>query len=573
MKIIQKGNYTGDIIETTLENRNIEDLELFHNPENAPESDPLEFTNTRRARDILLKTIATRGKVVILVDADADGYTSATILYSYIKDISADADVEYIVHSTKAHGLSDEVMKEIYEIEPHLVITPDAGSNDVRQIEELEGKEIKVIVLDHHHVTEFTEAGVIVNNQLCPMTNDNFVGAGVVYKFIQGIDEDYGYDFADKYLDLVAVGQIGDSSDISNPEIRKLVLRGVSKITNPFLKTAVNNQIGFGKKIAPKDLSFTVIPLINAVTRVGTIEERELLFEALAGIGSDRQFVVEKKKKNKATGKFDKIQVTFNLVEYAYDTFTKTKARQQALIKKLLPAVQESVKDDSGIVIAFTPEDTPGISGLVANKLAQSFDKPALLLNEKETNYAGSGRGNEKVLSDFREWCEKSNLVEFAQGHDNAFGISIHKDNMEAFKEYARTVKKQETVYEVDILTDKPDKKVCEDIDKNRHLFGGVVSEPLVGIVGLTVPKRFLGLKGSVLNIYSWGVTIVQFNTDPTEYETLMEYPEDYVKLNIVGTYSINEWTGRRVPQLIIRDYEIVYDSNEDEVNEDNIIF
>lgn len=570
MKIVQQGNFDGDIISTVLNNRKIENLELFLNPEKAEESDPLELLNSDEARYRLLKALAEGKMIVILVDADADGFCSAAILYQYILDICPTANIHYIVHDIKAHGLTDNAMSEILEMDPDLVITPDAASNDGEKIERLSDRGIDVIVLDHHHVDEIPKKGVIVNNQICPVTNNRFVGAGVVYKFIQGIDEEYGYDYADNYLDLVAIGQIGDASDISHPEIRKLVLRGLQNINNPLLKLIINSQIGFKVNITPKDMSFKVIPFINAVTRVGSIEERELMFESLANICPDRIFEVEKKKKNKTTGRFDKIQMKFNLHEYVYDMLNKVKAKQTNLVKKITPKIEENIQDDTGVIIAFTPEDTPGISGLVANKLVSKFDKPALLLNEKEDSFIGSGRGHEKTMLDFRQWCENSGLVEFAQGHDNAFGIEIKKENIDAFKEYSREIEKQEIVYEVDLITDKVDKKHCEIIHENSGLFGGNVSEPLIGIVGLVVPKRFISLKGSVLNIYSWGVTCVKFNSHGGEFQKLMSYPEENVRINMVGTYGMNDWGGRVTPQFIIKDFEII---KIEEVTVDNIVF
>lgn len=572
MKIILKSEFRDNIIQTTLDNRNISNLDEFLYPETASQSVPMDFLNVSLGHELLLKHLENKSSIVILVDADADGYTSAAILYQYLLEMNTGADISYIIHPTKAHGLTDIAMEEIYEIEPNLVICPDSSSNDVAQIEELESKGINVLVLDHHNVSEFTDKGVIINNQLCPVTNHNFVGAGVVYKFLQGIDEIKGTNNVEKYLDLVAIGQIGDASDISNPEIRSIVLKGIDNIKNPFLKVALGQDLGF-KKIAPKDLSFSVIPLINAVTRIGTVEERELLFEAIAGIGSNRTFPVVKKKKDKTTGKFNNVEFNFSIFEYGYDICTKVKARQNNIIKKMLPIVEENIIDDCGIIIGLLPNDEyPGLSGLIANKLVSKFDKPALLLTEREDTYTGSGRGHEKTMKDFRKWCEDSELVDFAQGHDNAFGIAIRKEDLLKFKEYARKIEKQEIIYEVDIIDNKPSKDDCELVDSNMRLFGGSVSEPLIGLVNLTVPKRFISTKGSVLNIYSWGVGLIQFGHNPNFFEEIMNYPDDIVTFNVVGYYKMNDWSGRKSPQLIIKDIELIY-INSDEVNEENIVF
>lgn len=573
MEIIQRGEYDGDIISTTLSNRSINDLETFLNPSDSHDSDPLDFSGTEFGRKLLAEHILNDSLIAILIDADADGYTSAAVLYRYLKRIAPSIKLEYIIHEDKAHGLTSTVLNKVIAMNPNLLLIPDAGSNDVAQIEMLEEKDINVIVLDHHVVTEFTEVGHIINNQLCPMTNHKLVGVGVVYKFIQGIDIENGYSFADDYLDLVAIGQIGDASDISDPEIRNLVMTGLENITNPFLKVTIGEKIGLVNSLSPKDMSFNVIPIINAVTRVGTIEERSILFEGLAGIGDDRVFTVEKKKKNKTTGKFDKVSFNFNIYQQAYDLCLKAKSRQDSAVKKMTAQLQDSVVDDAGIIIAFSDNnDNPGITGLIANKLMSKFDKPTLLLNEKENNYTGSGRGHEGVLEDFRAWCEDSKLIDFASGHDNAFGISIPKDNLSSFKEYSRNIKKQKVIYEVDVLTDKPNVKDCEIVEKNKKLFGGSVSEPMIGILNMEVPKRFLSPKGQMLTIYSWGVSMVQFSANQEMVEKMMNAPGDNIRINVVGFYSMNNWSGRKIPQMIIKDIELI-EEIEEEVTEENIMF
>lgn len=575
MKIIQKGNGGKDIVKVTLENRNIDNLELFLNPDSSTDSDPFNMINIMEGINLLNKHVQDNNKICTLVDQDADGYMSSSLFYNYIRNC-ADPNLElgYILHDAKAHGLTDSVLKKICESGCKLIVIPDAGSNDTAQIEQLIEKGVDVLVIDHHQVTSFTEKGVIINNQLCDYTNKNLVGVGMVYKFLQAIDSMYEINQIEKYLDLVAVGQIGDASNIADNEIRNLVLTGLDNIQNEFLKVAIGQKNGLGVELAPKDLSFGVIPLINAVTRMGESWEREILFKALAEINEEERYEVVKKKKNKDTGKFDQITFNFDIYEYAYEVATKCKARQDAAVKKMVAKIDETLVDDAGVIIAFTENnDNPGITGLVANKIMSKYDKPVLLLNKQEETFTGSGRGHEKTLKDFRSWCEKSEVIEFAQGHDNAFGFCIRQENLGKFKEYSRKIKKQDIVYEVDLITDKPDKIDCQHIENNKRLFGGAVSEPFIGLVGLSVPKKFISVKGSMLTIFSWGVSIVQFSSSPDLYEEIMNYPEDSVRLNIVGYYSMNNWNGRLTPQFIVKDIEVEPFVEQGEVTVENIVF
>ena len=86
------------------------------------------------------------------------------------------------------------------------------------------------------------------------------------------------------------------------------------------------------KEITPKNLSFSIIPQINATTRIGEISDRDILMKALTG--TKETFEVEKRKKNKKTGKMDKIKIEQSISEYAVDLMKKIKGKQDRLVTK-----------------------------------------------------------------------------------------------------------------------------------------------------------------------------------------------------------------------------------------------
>ena len=147
--------------------------------------------------------------ICVVVDCDADGYTSSAILINYLHDLApawAETHVSWYMHEGKQHGLSD-AMEWIYDMGPSLVIVPDAGSNDTEQIKELYDKAIDVIILDHHIIEgEPSPYCFLINSQLPQYPNKELSGAGVVWQFCRYMDKLWGNDFADKYLDLAATG-------------------------------------------------------------------------------------------------------------------------------------------------------------------------------------------------------------------------------------------------------------------------------------------------------------------------------------------------------------------------------
>jgi single-stranded-DNA-specific exonuclease len=560
MKIKQIGEYNGDIISTILRNRQIEDIDLFLNPTNDDELDSFKLHNMKQGAEVVLAHLLVNSHIAILVDPDADGFSSSSIIYQYLKKVNPNANLTYLLHDNKAHGLTEKILEQIAHSDIDLIIIPDAASNDDEQIQRLYHMGLDIVIIDHHEVEKVPNFGILINNQLdCnEETNKNLVGAGMAFKFCQALDKILSTNYAEELYDLVAIGQIGDASDISQNEVRYMVFRGLKNLSNPFIKVVLEDRFENLDKIAPKDLSFSIIPLINSVVRVGTIEEKELLFRALNGIDAEETFLVSKKKKNKETGKFETHEIYMNLYEYAYDVCKKVKSRQDSMVKKTMATIEQEIDNSGGIAIGILETSDEGsITGLVATKLASKLQKPVLLVHHVNGKYVGSGRGHEKTLPSLKDWCNETGLVEFAQGHANAFGISIFEENFEAFKQKAKDVKPQEFVYEVDLwLHGKVDKKAILDVEENKHLFGGKVHDPLFAFTGIKVNKQYIRQRGSMLTFFYNGVEFIMYGTPEGLFESLTYNFDSFITMDFVGRPSVNTWGGKATPQLVLLDCE-----------------
>lgn len=131
--------------ETVLRNRGIKDVDTYLNLDDSVLIHFSELDNINEAVQCLLKHLENDSEIHILVDPDADGQTSASIIYRYLKLIKSNIKLTYSIHTGKQHGLSRDV--EIPE-NIDLLILPDSGSNDVEQCKELQEKEIDIIILD-----------------------------------------------------------------------------------------------------------------------------------------------------------------------------------------------------------------------------------------------------------------------------------------------------------------------------------------------------------------------------------------------------------------------------------------
>lgn len=163
-----------------------------------------------------------------------------------------------------------------------LVVVPDASSNEYDKHKKLHDRGIDILILDHHQAEKVSQYACVVNNQLCDYPTKSLSGVGIVYKLCQYLDLLLKENQADKFLDIVAIGLVGDMMDLRDFETHYLVQEGLKNLENPFIKgMAEKNKFSLGEILSPIGVAFYIVPLINAITRVGTPEEKMLLFESM----------------------------------------------------------------------------------------------------------------------------------------------------------------------------------------------------------------------------------------------------------------------------------------------------
>ena len=278
-KLNDKINNTGNYVQDILLARGIDDIEKYLNPTKEDLLPAKEIKNIDEGVKLLLRHLNNNSKIYVVVDCDNDGITSAASLILYIYKIYPNANIYWTMHDGKQHGVELSKVEE----DTQLVIIPDAGSNQYEEHKKLAEMGIDVLVIDHHESEHYSEHAIVINNQMCDYPNKSLSGAGMVYKFLQRLDEFLDLNYADSFLDLAATGIVGDMMLLQDLETRYIVNYGLSHINNFGLKTLIKKQefsIGDINNISPNSISFYITPLINAIIRVGTMEEKETLFNS-----------------------------------------------------------------------------------------------------------------------------------------------------------------------------------------------------------------------------------------------------------------------------------------------------
>ncbi|MGD7046966.1 single-stranded-DNA-specific exonuclease RecJ [Rossellomorea marisflavi] len=555
-ELIGENDYLNPI-ETVLRNRGIEDIQSFLS---TSEKDVIHWSklkNIVEAVECLLKHIEKESKVFVQCDPDADGTTSSAALINYLVKVFPGINLQWRIHEGKQHGI---IVKEVPK-EVDLVLIPDAGSNQYKEHKELKDRGIDIIILDHHECEKESEDAIVVNNQLSPdFTNKAFSGAGVVYKFLQAVDNKLEIKHADHYLDLVAIGLIGDMMDLRSLETRYYVHRGLKQINNLFLKALFEKQSFSTKGIVNViNCQFYIVPLINACIRTGTHEEKHQMMRAF--LESNELIHNTRKKQNE-----DIYTATARLL-------TNVKARQGRLRDKGVAAIEERIQekkllDNKILIVNVSDILDKNLTGLVANSLTKQYKRPALLLRfNEETGYlSGSGRGYDKGgIKNLKKFLQDTGKFEFVEGHMQAHGLGIQAEKLIEVNELINDQLKDATIdinsHDVDFII--PAKKLKPgfviELEKHKDLWGFKVEEPLIAFKDIEVNKEDILLMGKNKNTIKFSykdVEYIKFFTNEEAYEELISQGERLV-IDVVGKCSINEYNKEKKPQVLIDDFVV----------------
>jgi len=553
------------------------------NPTAACELDAYNLKNIDHAAERLLHHLRRNSKILFIVDCDVDGFTSSSILWLYIKHTFPEIELEFTVHEHKQHGLDDKIDWITDEARWDLVIIPDAGSYDVKEHRMLGELGMDVIVLDHHDqlydengnpVVSNLPTTIVVNNQLSPdYTNKSLCGAGIVYKFCEVLDNKLGIHLAHNYIDLAALGEIADVMDRTNVETNYIMMEGLKNIHNEGFRTLIESQSYSLKEkavspyegLTPIDVAFYIAPLINAITRVGTVQEKETMFYCFI----EPNKAVPSSKRGARPGD----------IEYAAEQTARVgknaKARQDRLKEQALGVIDFKIQkdglDDNNIIIVELDgsDNIPQeLTGLVAMNVVSKYHKPVMIGRRNNRNeIQGSIRsdGNFAGLPSFKKFLEDSGLVTYTAGHDNAAGWGLNGDKLDALISYANHKLKAEdfeNCYVVDYILDGSDynEDLLSSIAEHPEFFGNHIEEPMVVIKNIPLMNLMtMGTNKDSIKISYNGIDYVKFK-DTTFIEEVMNNRTK--KLTVYGRANLNVWMGKKSVQIFITDYELVEDSS-----------
>lgn len=387
--------------------------------------DPFLLPNMAAAVDRLLVARERGEQLVIFGDYDVDGVSSTALLLEVLSRLGWKVQ-PYLPHRfDEGYGLSRDGVANCLERFPvELLLAVDCGSTAVETIAWLRERQIEVIVLDHHQVSNPPPAAVaLVNPQLAAPDEPSFrelCSAGLAFKLAHALvkrgrelDLPGTADFDLRpLLDLVALGTIADIVPLRG-ENRILVSVGLQRLdqtTRPGL-VALKEIARVGSPVKPHDVGYLLGPRLNAAGRLeNAAEALELLIAT--DLDAARPLAASLDSRNR-----ERQQIERNL---SADVIGR--------LREQFDAAQHHVIVEGGLYWHI------GVVGIVASRVLREFYRPTIIIGGEGTEWRGSGRSIAGFdLAAALRQCD--DLLVRHGGHAMAAGLSIHPDRIDALRE------------------------------------------------------------------------------------------------------------------------------------------
>ena len=387
-----------------------EKLRLFlHPPHNLP-YDPLRLAGMDLAVQRLYRAVEGKETVGVFGDFDVDGVTGTAIIVEGLRAFGVPV-LPYLPHRVdEGHGLSNAAVEQLSKHGVSLIVTVDCGVTSVGEVSRARRLGTDVIITDHHTPgTALPDAVAIINIRIGGSSYPylHLSGAGLAFKLIQGLCQFYGQPWSASLLELAAMGTLADLVPLTD-ENRYLVREGLARLAEtklPGLLALYRNGRIEPKSINAETVGYQIGPRLNSAGRMSHAGDSL----ALLTTDSDAEAEV-------LAAKLE----TLNLERRALSEQSYQAAVDQLSKIETLPA----------ILIVDHPCFTPGIAGLVAGRLLDTYNRPAIALaaGEEDRLTASARSLPEFNIVEALSQCE--DLFERYGGHAQAAGFTLRRCNL-----------------------------------------------------------------------------------------------------------------------------------------------
>lgn len=503
---------------------------------------PWDIKDMEKACVRVHEAIAQEELICVYGDYDADGVTSTALLYSYLEAVGA--HVMYYIPSREAegYGMNNAAVDTLHQKGVKLIVTVDNGIAAINEIRYAKSLGVDTVVTDHHMpLGELPDACAVVDlhRSDCPSRFKQLSGVGVAFKLIMALEGEYCDvdSLLDMYADLLCLGTIGDIVELKS-ENRVFVKRGLLSMRHTErtgLYALIRNAGLMRKPITAGNVSFTLVPRINAVGRLGA---------------SGRSVELLLTNDEEEAGEF--------AAAMSYDN-----AERQQIERDILEKIDARVTRDPRLVmdkvLVLDGENWhQGVVGIVASRIREIYGKPTIIISRDGENAKASGRSVEGfALCDAVAAC--GDLLTHYGGHPMAAGLSLPSANIDVFRKRINDYADRQSTMPFDTLhIDCKLNPAAISLDLVGELnvmkpYGAGNPTPVFGFFNMVL-TNIIPLSNNkhlrlVLSRGSVSMSAMLFFTSTEDFP----YEKGEV-LDIAATLEINEYNDRSSVSVIIKD-------------------
>ncbi|MEM9665352.1 MAG: single-stranded-DNA-specific exonuclease RecJ [Bacteroidota bacterium] len=394
----------------------LDEARLFFRGTRADLHDPFLMQDMDVAAKRVAHAVTQGQRVFVYGDYDTDGTTSTALMTSFLERLGAEVTYYIPDRIEEGYGLGRPGLDAAHAWGADLVIALDCGITAHDEATYARSLGLDLIICDHHTALETVPDALAVLDPKrpdCPYPFDELCGCGVGYKLACATLQALGRDLAeaDPLLDLVAMATAGDIVPLRG-ENRILLRAGLDRIrTAPRMglrRLAEQARVDLGR-LTTSRIVFGLSPRINAAGRMGDAKRAVALL--LADDPTQAQHLATTLE-------------TANQERRSVNTQIRREALREA--ERYLSTGRLSV-------VLHNPAWHPGIVGIVASRVVETFYRPTILLCTVNGVVKGSAR-SVHGLNVYDALTDCADLIDEFGGHDYAAGLSLQEDRLPEFK-------------------------------------------------------------------------------------------------------------------------------------------
>lgn len=511
---------------------------------------PWLLKDMRPAVDILKRKLKEGQKIRIVGDYDIDGVCSTYILYQALKRLGGNVDYAIPDRIKDGYGINESMIRAAAEDGINTILTCDNGISAFSQIQTAKEFGMTVIVTDHHEVPADGEQEILPpadavidpKQRSCSYPFPEICGAVVAYKLVQALYEESGVSREEwlELLEFAAIATVGDVMKLQD-ENRMIVKYGLKKLghtKNLGLKKLAEKTNLDLNSITAYHIGFVIGPCLNAG---GRLQTAKLALSML--LAKDEETAEE-------------------LAQELKDLNDMRKDMTEHWTAEAKVLADTQYRNDKVLVI-FLPDCHESLAGIIAGRLREYCQKPAIVLTRSEEAVKGSGRSIESYHM-FQKLSEvKDQMLKFG-GHPMAAGLSLLEENIDEFRrELNERSGLTEEDFKAKLWIDVPmpidyiNERLVEEL-KILEPFGQGNEKPLFAQKQVRIRScRVIGKNKNVVKLVLEGGSGMPMDgilfTDGIAFE---EERAGRTVMDIIYYPEINEYNGNRNLQVVIRNYK-----------------